>query len=39
MVVEHGDAGQSSQVCPWTWEMMEEEVYSVAEVGAACELG
>ena len=39
VVVEHGGVGQSSQVCLQTWAMMGEEVYPVAEVGAACKLG
>ena len=38
-VVEHGGVGQSSQVRLWTWATMEAEVYLVAEVGAARELG
>ena len=38
-VMEHGGVGQSSQARLWTWAMMGEEVYPVAEVGAARELG
>ena len=38
-VVEHGGVGQSSQVRLRTWATMEGEVYPVAEVGAAHELG
>ena len=39
VVVEHGGVGQSSQVHLRTWVMMEGEVYPVAEVEAARELG
>ena len=38
-VVEHDGVGQSSQVRLWTWVTMEGEVYPVAEVGVARELG
>ena len=38
-VMEHDGVGQSSQVCLQTWAMMAEEVYPVAEVGVAHELG
>ena len=38
-VVEHGGVGQSSQFCLRTWATMGEEVYPVAGVGAARELG
>ena len=39
VVVEHGGVGKSSQVHLQTWATMEGEVYPVAEVGAAHELG
>ena len=39
VVVEHGGVGKSSQVRLRTWATMEGEVYPVAEVEAARELG